>query len=368
MHRNIKPNNIFLNSIEQGHSEDHKVKLGGFDCAINIKDNTSEPVGSLFYSAPEIIKNLYYDEKCDLWSFGITLYEILFGYLPFGKSLTPSLIKEIILYEDNFYYKKTSIQKLDFLFDKLLTINRKNRINHNDFFYYISNSGDMFQNVKETIEEVIGKKWCKCTSICSHSFPVERIKRKIITLDEDFPLKDYKTKDFVINKIMNIIEGEHLPNIMNFQIIDNIKYNNIIYYDENLNFIKSIYKDSDTLERFTPGAFLLCTNIKSLELIKPEIIRQFNKDKRTYFNLITTGSKCEKVLDFINKDYEFEKCIKNICIFCMKIEKYKYLKTKYKKINDDIYNKIKDVINFIKKSSNMKIKPYSITKLITYQD
>lgn len=57
---------------------------------------------------------------------------------------------------------------------------------------------------------------------------------------------------------MNIIEGEHLPNIMNFTIIDNIKYNNIIYYDDNLNFIESVYKDSDAFERFTLGAYCLC--------------------------------------------------------------------------------------------------------------
>lgn len=102
--------------------------------------------------------------------------------------------------EDNFYYKKTSIQKLDILFDKLLTINGKNRINHNDFFDYISNSGDMFQNVKEETIKV-EKKWCEYQSICCHSFPVELIKRKTITLDEDFPLKDYKTKDYVLIKL-----------------------------------------------------------------------------------------------------------------------------------------------------------------------
>ena len=29
-------------------------------------------MGGLFYTAPEIIKNLDYDEKCDMWSLGIT--------------------------------------------------------------------------------------------------------------------------------------------------------------------------------------------------------------------------------------------------------------------------------------------------------
>jgi len=104
-----------------------------------------------------------------------------------------------------------------------------------------------------------------------------------------------------------------------------LKYNNIIYYDENKNFINSIYKDSDIFEEKTPGSFILCTNLEELELIKFEIIKQFKKDKRIYFNLITTGSKCQKVLKFINKDKDFDNCIQNICIYCKDVEKYEYL-------------------------------------------
>ena len=60
MHRDIKPSNLFFIFDKS------LVKLGGFDHAIYIKDNTSESVGTIFYAAPEIIKNLEYDEKCDL--------------------------------------------------------------------------------------------------------------------------------------------------------------------------------------------------------------------------------------------------------------------------------------------------------------
>ena len=190
MHRNIKPSNIFYN-------DSYNLKLGGFSCAIYTKDNNFEPVGSLYYTAPEIIKNLEYDEKCDLWSLGITLYEILFGYLPYGRSINPSLLKEIILYEDNFYYEKTTIKELDILFDKLLTINRKNRINHKNFINYsLKLNIDILNNSKNY----------------GYSSHVELSSSISITLKEDnMLLKDYKTKDFVINKIMHIIEGENLP-------------------------------------------------------------------------------------------------------------------------------------------------------------
>ena len=39
------------------------------------------------------------------------------------------------------------------------------------------------------------------------------------------------------------------------------KFNNIIYYDENLDFINSVHSDSDYFEKITSGAFILCTNL-----------------------------------------------------------------------------------------------------------
>ena len=51
----------------------------------------------------------------------------------------------------------------------------------------------------------------------------------------------------------------------------------------------------------------------------------------------------------------------------MKLDKYQYLKQKYPKIHNDIYNKPKDVINFIQKFFDVNIKPFPIIKLLTYQ-
>ena len=97
MHRDIKPNNIFIKSL----NGENIIKLGDFGCSILIKDNNFEPIGTIFYTAPERIKNLNYDEKCDLWSLGVTLYELYFGVLPFGNKITINSIKKIISKKKN---------------------------------------------------------------------------------------------------------------------------------------------------------------------------------------------------------------------------------------------------------------------------
>ena len=62
IHRNIMPRNIFIQELE---NEKKNIKLGNFSYSIFKENNKSEQIGNILYSAPEIIKNLEYDQKCD---------------------------------------------------------------------------------------------------------------------------------------------------------------------------------------------------------------------------------------------------------------------------------------------------------------
>ena len=52
-------------------------------------------VGSPIYMAPEILMGENYDSKADIWSMGVVLFELLFGYCPFEDRNIGLLIKRM---------------------------------------------------------------------------------------------------------------------------------------------------------------------------------------------------------------------------------------------------------------------------------
>ena len=102
-----------------------------------ISDNKSEQVGTYYYSAPEIIQNMKYDEKCDLWSVGITLFELYFGISPYGVNISKNKIMYLLCDYYNgkgFSFLRSNKPSLDILLDGLLQIEPEKRISFEEFF------------------------------------------------------------------------------------------------------------------------------------------------------------------------------------------------------------------------------------------
>ena len=153
IHRNIRTSHIFLAPNESSRGE-NLIKLGEFGTAIYAKENKSEPLNSIFYTAPEIVNGEEYNEKCDLWSFAIALYEIYFGQMPFGSKPVRSSVIRAISEEGNFQIKKTNLPSLDLLFEGLLKINPKQRLSHEQLFKLVFDYNFMEENENEEFNRI----------------------------------------------------------------------------------------------------------------------------------------------------------------------------------------------------------------------
>lgn len=86
VHRDIKPQNIII-------SKDGKVKVTDFGIAKATSSNTisTNVMGSVHYTSPEQARGGFSDAKSDIYSLGITMYEMITGELPFDGDSTVSI-------------------------------------------------------------------------------------------------------------------------------------------------------------------------------------------------------------------------------------------------------------------------------------
>ncbi len=91
IHRDIKPQNILI-------SKDGTAKVSDFGIAKAASSNTitASTMGSVHYISPEQARGGFSDEKSDIYSLGVTMYEMLSGTLPFtGESAVAVALSHI---------------------------------------------------------------------------------------------------------------------------------------------------------------------------------------------------------------------------------------------------------------------------------
>lgn len=90
-HRDLKPENILL-------TEDKLIKIIDFGLSNSYLNSIlNTPCGSPCYASPEMILGKEYNgEKSDIWSFGILLYAMVCGYLPYDSKDINEMYKNIL--------------------------------------------------------------------------------------------------------------------------------------------------------------------------------------------------------------------------------------------------------------------------------
>lgn len=122
VHNDLKPENILIDS--DGHAI-----LTDFGIAeLNIRGKVWGKEGTPVYMAPESLRIKGHDRQADWWSFGVMMFEILTGYLPFEGHTSPELIK--IQKKPISYPEHVSKEAVD-LIKRLLNRNPDKRISNN---------------------------------------------------------------------------------------------------------------------------------------------------------------------------------------------------------------------------------------------
>lgn len=83
IHRDIKPENIIVDF--DGYLKLCDLGLGKI--LLSNSQRTYTIVGTYYYMAPEMIQGKGYSFYVDYWSLGIVLFELFYGYLPFGEGI-----------------------------------------------------------------------------------------------------------------------------------------------------------------------------------------------------------------------------------------------------------------------------------------
>lgn len=305
IHRDIKPQNIVFSTNK------NVVKVTDFGIAKMTTTNTitsqNNTIGSVHYFSPEHAKGCYIDEKSDIYSLGVVMYEMISGKLPFNADTAVSVaLKQI--QEEPIEPKNidcTVSGDLNRIIMKAMQKNSSNRYSSatemlDDIFSAINNPGHVFKTEPKVIAggtqiiPIIGLKNTDNPSIGD----VEEIPNN---LDQNTVRKTRK---------------EYL-NTNNFDSEQNNKQNTNELEKDNI-------KDENLTKRNKKKKLMIIISIIAvicitvLTVLTIKLIKTLDSKNKKHSIQITT------IPDVVGKDYERIKAEYEKLHFIIELDKYEY--------------------------------------------
>ena len=127
VHRDIKPENILIKYIDSSKTK-FIPKLAGYFTSRELEEGRANSIiGTAGFMSPEVSEGQNYDNKCDLYSIGVMMYNLYFGSFPFERSKSK-------IEKDKPKSKDCEDKVLDDLLNKLLVYDPEKRISWDEYF------------------------------------------------------------------------------------------------------------------------------------------------------------------------------------------------------------------------------------------
>lgn len=340
IHRDIKPANILLcKGI---------VKLADFGLS-RIVDNIDKKshmtvVGSPLYMAPEVYEEEKYCSKCDVWSAGILLYQMIYGETPWNAPSGYYLNKKIKSEPLKFPKNPEIDSNLKDLIKKMLELRQNDRIASKDILDHPAFKKNYDSELKEEMPDFI-------KHLKEKACFFEILAREIKKYGSNLNLAEKMRVFFeILFKKLEIIALKKIP-----EVCDNP--------EDYAKYLPSRKRKNETLLEFKMP-FLDLINEKKLKLFK--IIDKYSEKYDSFPNIL---SKKLKINDDLKAEYNimFEKFIdKYAMTFDFSFEEIhsnedftnKFLIFAIKMVQIRVYEKIDKRFKFHKRDNKTPVEDY----------